>query len=78
LLLQHTPTILRVKKENGKLYAFNDEFYFEVTKQNRKKIIEDAKKYEFDLIDGHYYNEELWAKIPDVTIGKKVIKPESY
>ena len=35
---EHTPTILQVKKENDKLYAFNNEFYFEVTKQNRKKI----------------------------------------
>lgn len=75
---EHTPTILKVTKINDRLYAFNEEFSFEVIKQDRKKVIENSKSYNNEPVDGHYFGEELWAKIPEVTIGGKVIKPESY
>lgn len=40
--------------------------------------MKDAKEYGFEKIDGHYYGEEMWAKIPDVSLNGKVIEPESY
>lgn len=75
---EHTPTILKVVKQQNKLYAFNNEFSFEVKKLNRKKVIKESKSYHNTPIDGHYYGEELWAKIPELTINGKVINPECY
>ena len=75
---EHTPTILEVRKINGRLIASNEEFSLVVEKLDMEKVLKDAKEYEFEKIDGHYYGEELWAKIPDVTLNGEVIKPNSF
>jgi hypothetical protein len=68
---EHTPVILEVVLSNGKLWAQNEEFIFEV----------EEAKYEKDpdmLRDGHYYGEEMWAPVELPTLDGREVKPSSY
>lgn len=75
---EHTPTIVEVKRENGVLYAFNEEFTIRVKKINVKKNKEECLKLEMEPIDGHYYGEQMWCYIPVPTMHGKKITPDCY
>lgn len=77
---EHTPTILKVHKSDGRWWAQNEEFTFEISKQNRKKIIKECKELELEPIDGFYHGEELWCYIPNPYLpnGKEQVEPDSY
>ena len=75
---EHTPTILKVERHGDSFYAYNEEYSFTVQPLDMKKVMENVEKYQFEPIDGHYHGEEMWAKIPEVTLDGQVIKPNSY
>lgn len=75
---EHTPTILKVKRSGDKFIASNDEYEFVVEPCNIKKVIKEAKEFGIEPMDGHYYGEEMWAKIPELTLDEKVISPDCY
>jgi hypothetical protein len=70
---EHTPTVLRVTKcySNGKLYANDGEFSFEVKE-------EEFEKDEELKVDGHYYGESMWCEIPVPTLDGKEIGIDCY
>ena len=69
---EHTPTIVRVTRDSGRLWADNGEYTFQV------------KKAKFDrdpemMADGYYFGEELWCYIPNPVLPNgKEIKPSCY
>ena len=80
---EHTPVVLEVRKDytdGGRLYAQNEEFCFKVERVNRKKNIEQCKKYEIEPIDGYYHGEQLWCYIPSPWLPdmKKQVEPDCY
>ena len=75
---EHTPTIVEVVRNNGKLWAQNEEFCFKIERVNLKKIIAECKKLDIGLIDGHYYGEEMWCRIPYPFLDGKQIEPSCY
>lgn len=75
---EHTPAIVEVTKEGGNLYAGNEEFSFQVKKNNMKKIIAACKKYEMEPIDGHWHGEHMWCPIEMPTMDGEVIEPSCY
>lgn len=78
---EHTPCILQVRRDGDGFYAANWEYSFKIQKVNRKKFIEECKKFEMEQNkDGYYYGEELWCRIPDLYLPdeKTKIEPNSY
>ena len=77
---EHTPTILEVTRCDGKLWAQDEEFCFKVEKQNREKVIKEAKELEMEPVDGFYYGEQLWCRVPNPFLpdGDKPLKPGCY
>lgn len=70
---EHTPTVLQVTKDfnTGKLFASNEEFSFEI---NKEPFVKDPEL----KVDGHYYGENMWGKIPLPTLKGKPIEIDSY
>ena len=70
---EHTPTILRVGRcsVSRKLYAFDEEFHFEVKKAKFDKDPETKR-------DGHYYGEEMWCEIPVPTLDGNTIEADCF
>ena len=70
---EHSPVILRVSKRysDSKLYAYNEEFAFEVKKAKFDRDPEMER-------DGHYYGEEMWCAIPVPTLDGKKIEADCY
>ena len=77
---EHTPVILEVTKEGNKFYAQDEEFCFEIKKQNLEKLAKENAKYELEMQDGHHYGEELWCYIPNPFLpdGKTQVEPSYY
>lgn len=70
---EHTPTVLRVTRDysNGRLYAHDEEFAFEIKEE---KIDKDPEM----MVDGHYYGEQMWCYIPVPTLDGKQIEADCY
>ncbi len=58
---EHTPTVLRVKKSQDKLYAFNDEFHFEVD-ESEFEVYCGVDVAGDDIVE---IRPALWARIPN-------------
>jgi hypothetical protein len=77
---QHTPTVLEVILHHGQLWAENEELHFKVEKQNRKEILKKCRECGLESLDGFYYSEELWCRVPNPFLpkGKKPLTPNCY
>lgn len=71
---EHTPTVLRVERSGGSLYASNGEYDFPVRKERLSKEDKDPEM----MVDGHYYGEQMWCAIEVPTMDGKVIEPDCY
>lgn len=68
---EHTPCVLEVKRSGKQLYADGGEFGFAITKP---KVDKDPDM----KVDGHFYGEELWCRIPNPIIDGKEKEPDCY
>jgi hypothetical protein len=68
---EHTPCVVEVTREGGTLYAEGHEYSFRVSKP---KIDKDPEM----MVNGHYYGEEMWCRIPNPRLEGKEVKPNSY
>ena len=68
---EHTPLVVEVRRDGRKLWAEGGEYTFIVSKP---KIDKDPEM----MVDGHYFGEEMWCRIPNPFLGNKQIEPSYY